>query len=139
MALRVRVRATYRNHCLDYGASKGRSFQIVSISRCGPWRHLSAGEHVKMLDTTQLFIDQSARDLTSTHSISSSAVRSSRFPSSKSVDFDVEDFSQDKFYRRVGENDESEQQREIWQYAKMMDTAAKWKGGAHYGRSFVYL
>ena len=75
-----------------------------------------------MLDTTQLFIDQSARDLTSTHSISSSAVRSSRFPSSKSVDFDVEDFSQDKFHRCFGGNGESEQQREIWQYAKMMDT-----------------
>jgi hypothetical protein len=116
--------ATYRNNCLVDGGTKGRTFQIVNLEVWTLTPCLSVDDAEK-LEMTQFFIHQSTRDITSTHSIPSSAGRSSRSRSSKSVDFDVEDFSQDKFYRRVGENDESEQQREIWQYAKMMDTAAK--------------
>ena len=37
-----------------------------------------------------------------------------------SDDFSSGDFSQTEFYRRVGENDQSEEDRDRWQYAAMV-------------------
>ena len=50
--------------------------------------------------------------------------------SSVSSLFDADDLSQERFYRRLGQNDDNEENRDAWQYANMMNPVA----GSPYGR-----
>lgn len=111
--------ATFRNPCLVDGGPKEQHFQIVNLEvwTLTPCVNVQDAERLEM---TKFFIHQSTQTLGSKRSAGTKSGNSSR-TASMSVDFDGDDFTREKFYRRVGENDESEQQREIWQYANMMD------------------
>lgn len=119
--------ATYKNPCLVDGGSKDKRFRIANVEvwTLTPCATVDAAERLEM---SQFWIQQSSRDMSSTMSLRSVAAgspRPSRSPRPgfrKVEDFDADDLSQESFYRRVGENDESEQQRDIWQYATMMNT-----------------
>ena len=119
--------ATYKNPCLVDGGSKDTRFRIANVEvwTLTPCASVDAAERLEM---SQFWIQQSSRDMSSTTSLRSLAAgsprptRSPRPEFRKVQDFDAGDFTQESFYRRVGENDESEQQRDIWQYATMMNT-----------------
>ena len=119
--------ATYRNPCLVDGGSKDKPFRIANVEvwTFTPCTNVADAERLEM---SHYWIQQSSRELSSTMSLQSQGGRSPRPTRSprpemrKQLDFDGNDFSQESFYRRVGENDESEQQRDIWQYATMMNT-----------------
>jgi hypothetical protein len=100
--------ATYRNPCLVDGGPNGKAFEIVNLEvwTLTPCMTVDVAEKLEM---TNFFIHESTRSAGHNHSGSAGALDS------------VEYMSQDRFYRRVGESDESAQQRDIWQYANMMN------------------
>jgi hypothetical protein len=100
--------ATYRNPCLVDGGPNGKAFEIVNLEvwTLTPCMTVDAAEKLEM---SKFFIHESTRSVRRKHTGSIYDLET------------AEDFSQDRFYRRVGEKDESAQQREIWQYANMMN------------------
>ena len=67
------------------------------------------------------------------NSISSlSKMSTSPQDTSNSSIFSAEDLNPDTFYRRIGENDESELDRTAWNYANMMNP------GSQYGNKPLY-
>jgi hypothetical protein len=71
-----------------------------------------------------------ARESISSSMTSSSSIGASFGGRSDHQLFEADDLSQDRFYRRIGRNDENEVDRSAWQYANMMNPVA---GSSPYG------
>ncbi|KAL3765395.1 hypothetical protein ACHAWU_002313 [Discostella pseudostelligera] len=71
-----------------------------------------------------------ARESISSSMTSTSSIGASFGGRSDHQLFEADDLSQDRFYRRIGRNDENEVDRSAWQYANMMNPVA---GSSPYG------
>lgn len=105
--------ATFRNPSLLNKSAETESFEITNIE---VWTLTPAWsiDSAEKLEMTKYFVDQSS------HSESVHSVYSDIAYNSPQNSMTASDLVQAKFYRRVGENDEGEEQRERWQYANMM-------------------
>jgi hypothetical protein len=105
--------ATFRNPSLLKKSAETESFEIANIE---VWTLTPAWsvDSAEKLEMTKYFVDQSS------HSESVHSVYSDIAYNSPQNSMTASDLVQAKFYRRVGENDEGEEQRERWQYANMM-------------------
>jgi TLD len=116
--------ATFRNPCLVDGGPTDQPFQIANLEvwTLTPCTTVDAAERLEM---SQFFIHhQSTTTLGSpTTSIRGRSGHTRNFSSTS--DFSGDDFSQGKFYRRIGENEENEDQRDIFQYIGMMNSSTK--------------
>lgn len=112
--------ATFRNPSLMNKLAETETFQIANLE---VWT-LTPGYNVKgaeKLEMTKYFADQSSHNSESVHSIYSDIAGSYTGGSSSPLNsMTAADAVQASFYRRVGENDQSEEQRQRWQYANMM-------------------
>ena len=124
--------ATFRNPslCRDHNHSKdndkegGEIFDIVNLEvwTFTPCRTIPDAERLEM---TKYFIEESVMSLASTRSSNTQSSRRGGYwatnPNSNrsacSSTWNASDFSQREFYRRVGENDENEIDREGWSHS----------------------
>jgi len=108
--------ATFRNPSLLNKLAKTESFTIANMevwTLTPAWDTKSA----EKLEMTKFFMDQSSHTESSIHSVYSDIAGSYSPPPDASS---AADLVQSKFYRRLGEGDENEEQRDRWQYANMM-------------------
>ena len=106
--------ATFRNPSLMNNLAKTEMFEIANMEvwTLTPAWDVDAAEKMEM---KLFFVDQSSHTVnSSTHSSYSDMAHSPRDSMMAS------DLTQQRFYRRLGENDESEAQRDRWQYVNMM-------------------
>lgn len=115
--------ATFGNSNLINSSGSGETFDVMNLE---VWAFTSA-QTEKSAQTSEMsmfFVRESISSNLSSGSTSSV--------------FSVEDISsRDRFYRRVGESDENESDRDAWQYANMMNPVAGspyGKMGSPYGR-----
>ena len=125
--------ATFRNPDLVNNSGQSVTFTIANMEvwTLTPAWDLNSAQRIEMV---KYFADQSIRQSThsirqsthtyadetsSTHSSIGSDFGSSSIPGTPI--FTSTDLIQKKFYRRVGEDDENESQRNRWQYANMMN------------------
>ena len=107
--------ATFGNSNLVDASGSGEIFDVVNLE---VWGFTSAEtiESAERSEMSVFFVRESLSNLSSSHTSASSI-------------FSGEDLSRDRFYRRVGQDDENESDREAWQYANMMNPTA----GSPYG------
>jgi hypothetical protein len=105
--------ATFRNPSLLNNLAETETFTIANMEvwTLTPSWDVNSAEKMEM---TKYFVDQSLHS--STHSTYSDIACSPSWDST----IPTAELSQQRFYRRVGENDEGEEQRNRWQYANMM-------------------
>lgn len=107
--------ATYRNPSL---LNKRAEAEVFSVANIEVWTLTPAYDvhSAEKMEMTKYFVDQSTHTVdSSTHSSYSELAYSPRNSMTMSAEL-----NQQRFYRRVGENDEGEEQRNRWQYANMM-------------------
>lgn len=118
--------ATFRNPDLMNNSGQLATFTIANMEvwTLTPAWDVNAAQRLEMV---KYFADQSIRQSTHTYADETSSTHSSvcsDFGSSSipgTPIFTSRDLIQEKFYRRVGEHDENESQRNRWQYANMMN------------------
>ncbi|KAL7528433.1 hypothetical protein ACHAXR_003383 [Thalassiosira sp. AJA248-18] len=112
--------ATFGNSNLINSSGSGETFDVMNLE---VWGFTSAQTEsgAEKSEMSMFFVRESISNL------SSSA-------NSSSGHFSGDDFSRDRFYRRVGQNDENESDRDAWQYANMMNAMA----GSPYGMGSPY-
>lgn len=103
--------ATFGNGNLTNGADTGETFDVMNVEM---WAFTSAQteNYAERNEMSTFFVRESisSRML----SDASSSIRSLR----------ADDLTQESFYRRIGENDENESDRDAWKYANMMNPEA---------------
>ena len=115
--------ATFGNSALS-GGDGGQTFDVVNLE---VWTLTSASteKEAQQQEMSMFFVRES---------VSSSMSKLSTSPpdTSNSSLFSGEDLKPEQFYRRIGENDESEFDRDAWNYQNMMNP------GSQYGRKPLY-
>mmetsp|Transcript_18269 Transcript_18269/g.29956 ORF Transcript_18269/g.29956 Transcript_18269/m.29956 type:complete len:596 (-) Transcript_18269:84-1871(-) len=117
--------ATFGNSALgSSGGEGGQTFDVVNLE---VWTLTSASteKEAQQQEMSMFFVRES---------VSSSMSKLSTSPpdTSNSSLFSGEDFNRETFYRRIGENDENEFDRDAWNYANMMNP------GSQYGSRPLY-
>jgi hypothetical protein len=110
--------ATFRNPDLMHSSRQSSTFTIANMevwTLTPSWDENSA----QRLEMVKYYADESTRISTHTYADDSS-LHSSAY-SDIAGSFTSTDLIQEKFYRRVGDHDENESQRNRWQYANMMN------------------
>jgi hypothetical protein len=110
--------ATFRNPDLMHNSGQLSTFVIANMevwTLTPSWDENSA----QRLEMVKYFADESVR--MSTHTYTDDSSIHSSIISDVAGSFTSSDLIQEKFYRRVGEHDENESQRDRWQYANMMN------------------
>jgi hypothetical protein len=104
--------ATFGNNSLVSGVESGETFDVLNLE---VWTFTSAQteREAERSEMSQFFVRESISSLSR---VSGSA---SGDNSSSSL-FSAGDLTPKKFYRRVGQADENETDRDAWQYAQMM-------------------
>lgn len=110
--------ATFGNSNLINGTGSGETFDVMNLEVWG-FTSAQTEKGAERSEMSMFFVRES---------ISSSIMSSAN--SSLSSMFEAEDMSQERFYRRVGQDDENEADRDTWQYANMMHPVA----GSPYGK-----
>lgn len=117
--------ATFGNSAL--GSSGGESGQTFDVVNLEVWTLTSASteKEAQKQEMSLFFVRET---------ISSSISKMSTSPpdTSNSSLFSADDLNPETFYRRIGENDESELDRDAWNYANMMNP------GSQYGSKQLY-
>lgn len=113
--------ATFRNPSLMNNLGETETFDIANLE---VWSLTPAWDvkQAEKLEMTMYFVNQSSHADSSIHSVAGSHTGSyngSHTPPRRDS-IRASDLTQDKFYRRVGENDASEEQRDRWQRSAMM-------------------
>ena len=108
--------ATFRNPSLLHNLGEAETFEIANLE---VWSLTPAYDvnQAEKLEMTKYFINQSSHTESSIHSVYSD-IAGSYTPPSNSMN--AVDMVQASFYRRVGQNDGSEEQRDRWQRSSMM-------------------
>uniref|UniRef100_A0A7R9WES6 Oxidation resistance protein 1 n=1 Tax=Pseudictyota dubia TaxID=2749911 RepID=A0A7R9WES6_9STRA len=122
--------ATFRNPCLVNHSSKGEVFEIVNLEVWGftPCENVPDAERLEM---TKFFVQESVISSMSSRSsksrTTSKGLSSAAAPSNSSGlgMWSGSDLRQDEFYRRVGQNDESEFERAGWEYQNMLNPSGR--------------
>ncbi|KAK1741151.1 TLD domain-containing protein [Skeletonema marinoi] len=117
--------ATFGNSAL--GSSGGKGGQTFDVVNLEVWTLTSASteKEAQKQEMSLFFVRES---------ISSSMSKMSTSPqdTSNSSLFSADDLNPETFYRRIGENDETELDRDAWNYAQMMNP------GSQYGSKPLY-
>lgn len=108
--------ATFRNPSLLNKLGETETFEIANLEvwTLTPGWNVDSAEKLEM---TKYFADQSSHG-ESIHSVYSDV--SASYSNTPRNSLTAADLVQSKFYRRVGEGDDNEEQRQRWQYAQMM-------------------
>jgi len=114
--------ATFRNPSLLHKLAETETFEIANME---VWSLTPAWDvdYAEKLEMTKYFADQSSHteSLSSIHSTRSMlSDRGGACTPPRADSLAASDMVQSRFYRRVGEDDEGEEQRDRWQYANMM-------------------
>ena len=102
---------TFKSPALYGPGDKSAIFDVAGLEIWSftPCADVNAAERLEM---TKYFIEESSRG----------SARSTRSTGSRSTsEFSSTDLSQERFYRRVGDDLESEERRQRWQYTNMMN------------------
>ncbi|KAL7531622.1 hypothetical protein ACHAWF_003850 [Thalassiosira exigua] len=103
--------ATFGNPNLASGTGSGETFDVMNLEVWG-FTSAQTERDAERSEMSMFFVRESV-----------SSNLSSSTQSDRSL-FSGDDLSQDRFYRRVGQNDESESDRDAWQYSNMMNPVA---------------
>mmetsp|Transcript_13637 Transcript_13637/g.29678 ORF Transcript_13637/g.29678 Transcript_13637/m.29678 type:complete len:587 (+) Transcript_13637:263-2023(+) len=107
--------ATFGNSNLVNSSGSGETFDVMNLEVWG-FTSAQTEKYAEKSEMSMFFVRESISNLSSgATSISS---------------LNADDLSQERFYRRIGENDENESDRDAWQYANMMNPTA----GSPYGK-----
>jgi hypothetical protein len=123
--------ASFRNPCLSKNSARGEVFNIVNLEvwTYTPCDTVAAAERLEM---TKFFVEETIHD--SIYS-SSGSIRSDGpafgpgQQSRSSRQFSSKDLVQSDFYRRVGDNDQSQEIRDRWQDVNLMQSSHQKPGG----------
>eukprot|EP00984_Skeletonema_dohrnii_P022563 scaffold11674_cov79-Skeletonema_dohrnii-CCMP3373.AAC.3 len=120
--------ATFGNSALGSSGSGGKGGQTFDVVNLEVWTLTSASteKEAQKQEMSLFFVRES---------ISSSMSKMSTSPqdtSNSSSLFSADDLNPETFYRRIGENDETELDRDAWNYAQMMNP------GSQYGSKPLY-
>jgi hypothetical protein len=113
--------ATFGNPALGNSSGGGQLFDVVNVE---VWTLTSASteKEAQKQEMSIFFVRKSI-----------SSLLSGEEETSHSSLFSGDDLNPETFYRRVGENDESEVDREAWKYANMMNPGSQYGGKALHG------
>jgi len=117
--------ATFGNSNLINSSGSGETFDVMNLEIWG-FTSSQTERGAEKSEMSMFFVRESV----------SSNLSSSSAPSTISL-FSGDELSRDRFYSRVGQNDENESDRDAWQYANMMNPTAGspyGKMGSPYGR-----
>jgi len=117
--------ATFGNSNLINSSGSGETFDVMNLEIWG-FTSSQTERGAEKSEMSMFFVRESV----------SSNLSSSSAPSTSSL-FSGDELSRDRFYSRVGQNDENESDRDAWQYANMMNPTAGspyGKMGSPYGR-----
>eukprot|EP00579_Thalassiosira_antarctica_P003932 CAMPEP_0201905428 /NCGR_PEP_ID=MMETSP0902-20130614/56503_1 /ASSEMBLY_ACC=CAM_ASM_000551 /TAXON_ID=420261 /ORGANISM="Thalassiosira antarctica, Strain CCMP982" /LENGTH=586 /DNA_ID=CAMNT_0048439541 /DNA_START=184 /DNA_END=1945 /DNA_ORIENTATION=+ len=117
--------ATFGNSNLINSSGSGETFDVMNLEIWG-FTSSQTERGAEKSEMSMFFVRESI----------SSNLSSSSAPSTISL-FSGDELSRDRFYSRVGQNDENESDRDAWQYANMMNPTAGspyGKMGSPYGR-----
>ncbi|KAL9186913.1 hypothetical protein ACHAXT_010633 [Thalassiosira profunda] len=110
---------TFGNPCLTDGSDGGETFDVMNLE---VWGFTSA--------QTESSAQQSEMSVFFARESISNLSTSTASGTSNGSLFSADDLSRDRFYRRVGQEDENEADRDAWQYSQMMNPVA----GSPYGK-----
>lgn len=105
--------STFRNPALCGACGdKSETFEVANLE---VWTFTPAFEvkSAERLEMTQFFIEESTRSVSSPYAADETSPSGSPFTS--------QDLVQEEFYRRVGQDPESDERRDRWQYMNMMN------------------
>mmetsp|Transcript_21484 Transcript_21484/g.33106 ORF Transcript_21484/g.33106 Transcript_21484/m.33106 type:complete len:536 (-) Transcript_21484:55-1662(-) len=103
--------ATFRSPCLVNKNSKGERFDVVNME-VWTFTPCSTIDEAEKNEMRKFFIQESVNSINSTTSVGSTY-------GATHSNWNTETVDQASFFRRVGEQDESEMDRDQWQYAAM--------------------
>lgn len=123
--------ASFRNPCLSNNSAKGEVFDIVNLEvwTFTPCSDVNAAERLEM---TKFFVEETIHDsiYSSDASIrSDGGVYGPGTYSRSSRQFSSQDLVQSDFYRRVGDNDQTQEIQDRWQYLNLMHSNHQKPGG----------
>lgn len=113
--------ATFGNSALTNSGEGGQLFDVCNVE---VWTLTSASTEAEAQkqEMSMFFVRQSISSLSK---LSTSSATSPPEKSSSSL-FSADDLNPETFYRRIGENDESEVDRDAWNYANMMNPGSQY-------------
>lgn len=108
--------ATFRNPSLLHNLGEAETFEIANLE---VWSLTPAWDvnQAEKLEMTKYFVNQSSHTESSIHSVYSDMAGSYTDPGNS---MSPTELAQANFYRRIGQNDTSEEQRDRWQRSSMM-------------------
>jgi hypothetical protein len=123
--------ASFRNPCLSHNSARGEVFDIVNLEvwTFTPCSDVHAAERLEM---TKFFVEESIHDsiYSSDASVrSEGGVYGPGTYARSSRQFSSQDLVQSDFYRRVGDNDQTQEIRDRWQYLNLMHSTHQKPGG----------
>eukprot|EP00581_Thalassiosira_minuscula_P018109 CAMPEP_0183713566 /NCGR_PEP_ID=MMETSP0737-20130205/8377_1 /TAXON_ID=385413 /ORGANISM="Thalassiosira miniscula, Strain CCMP1093" /LENGTH=611 /DNA_ID=CAMNT_0025942365 /DNA_START=228 /DNA_END=2061 /DNA_ORIENTATION=+ len=111
--------ATFGNSNLITGMDSGELFDVTNLEVWG-FTSAQTEKEAQQSEMSMFFVRES---ISSNLSSRSSVVSASNHTSTSSL-FSGEDLNRDRFYRRMGQGDDNEEEREAWRYANMMNPVA---------------
>ena len=115
---------TFGNSNLVNRSTSGETFDVMNLEVWG-FTSAQTEREAEQSEMSMFFVRESVSS-----NLSSSSAGSSPVNSNRSSPFSGDDLSRDRFYRRVGQNDENESDRNAWQYSNTMNPMA----GSPYGK-----